>query len=65
MAEDPDIELALLALKRATLWMRFIRESKMSIADFREYFPSVIQELDKSHDYLEKFKESLHSSPTV
>jgi hypothetical protein len=65
MAEDPNIESALLALRRANLWMRFIQESKMSLVDFREYFPSVMHELDKSHDYLEKFKESFRSSSTV
>jgi hypothetical protein len=64
MAEDPNIELALLALQRAVSWMRFIQESEMSIVDSREYFPSVLLELDKSNDYLEKFKESLRSLST-
>jgi hypothetical protein len=59
MAEDPNIELALLALKSATFWLRTIQEGETGIAEFRVYGLSVIAKLDEANDYLAKSLESL------
>jgi hypothetical protein len=52
MAKDPNIVLALLALQRAISRIRYIEENEMGIAEFRECFPSVIDELNKATSYL-------------
>lgn len=56
------VELALLALQSAISEIRFIEESEISISEFRDRLPCVLDELNKATYYLSNLKNP--STPT-
>jgi hypothetical protein len=60
MAKDPDI---VLALESAITKLQYIEENQTGIAEFREPFPSVIDELNEATCYLNTQRMSSANSP--
>jgi hypothetical protein len=49
-------ELALLALQRAIAEIQFVEEIDISISDFRECFPAILDDLNEATYYLSNLK---------
>jgi hypothetical protein len=65
MTTDPNIELALLALREAIANLRIIQKNEMTVAEFRQWSPTVVADVNKATDYLRRCKESLRRESEV
>jgi hypothetical protein len=57
------LELALLALQRATLGIQLIEECDINASEFRAHLPAVLDELKKAKYFLREVKTGPISTP--